>query len=229
MAESITRIESVITEKWKNELASLDEQFEKMKPLIPPNLGIKELDSLLKKISAQVGLAQALVKDTLLELDGKLTQKPVDINSLLEDVLGSTASKEGLGIKIIKNLKQGLPPLMATPNFKKALYYLIKNTFQSMDKTHEEQLTVKTCLSENLEEFIIEISGSSLGIEEELLPHVFELHYSRREGLKINLAVVKQVVDDHDGQVWAENVTEKGKATGAKFTIKLPINRRGTE
>jgi signal transduction histidine kinase len=76
-----------------------------------------------------------------------------------------------------------------------------------------------------------ELEGSSIvmrvrdngnGIEPELLPHVFEMHRhgtDARHGLGIGLALVKCLVELHDGSVEAFS---DGPGLGSEFVVRLP-------
>jgi PAS domain S-box-containing protein len=74
---------------------------------------------------------------------------------------------------------------------------------------------------------VIEISDNGMGISTELLPRIFDLFVQsdrtldRSEGgLGIGLAVVKRLVDMHEGQVIAKSA---GIGQGSTFEIHLPL------
>jgi two-component system sensor histidine kinase ChvG len=58
---------------------------------------------------------------------------------------------------------------------------------------------------------------------------VFERFYtSRPKGAAfggnsgLGLAIARQIIDTHDGRIWAENRVEDGKVIGASFRVTLP-------
>lgn len=62
---------------------------------------------------------------------------------------------------------------------------------------------------------IIRDNGKGIGINE--LPHIFERFYrtdssrnSKKGGSGIGLAIVKKIIDDHKGRIWAESVEGEG-------------------
>ncbi|MCU6707264.1 ATP-binding protein [Paenibacillus sp. J5C_2022] len=74
----------------------------------------------------------------------------------------------------------------------------------------------------------ITVSDNGIGIPSEDLPHIFERFYRvdksrnrKKGGGGLGLAITKSIVENHDGQVWAEsgNVTQ--------LHVLLPINREG--
>jgi signal transduction histidine kinase len=75
-------------------------------------------------------------------------------------------------------------------------------------------------------EAIVRIRDSGIGIDPEILPHVFDLFVqadpsSRRAdaGLGIGLALVRSLVERHGGRV---TVASAGPGQGSEFTVRLP-------
>ncbi len=73
---------------------------------------------------------------------------------------------------------------------------------------------------------VVEIRDDGIGIESGVLPHVFELFTQGRrdrnrlqDGLGIGLALVKQLVELHEGHV---EVDSEGVDTGTRVTVRLP-------
>jgi signal transduction histidine kinase len=71
------------------------------------------------------------------------------------------------------------------------------------------------------------VIDNGIGIEPDFLPHVFE-RFRRgegtgeagQEGLGLGLAIVRQLVELHGGEVRAES---RGRGTGAQFIVTLPV------
>jgi CheY-like chemotaxis protein len=73
----------------------------------------------------------------------------------------------------------------------------------------------------------VAVRDRGIGIEPEMLPHVFELFtQGRREahrahdGLGIGLTLVRNIVDMHGGQVEAHS---DGRGLGSEFVVSLPL------
>jgi signal transduction histidine kinase len=84
---------------------------------------------------------------------------------------------------------------------------------------------VELRLAEKYRQAIIEIEDSGIGIPEADLPHIFERFYqvdsdrSRTTGgFGLGLAIAKQIVEAHGGQIVVSSEVERGTI----FTIKLP-------
>ncbi|MEJ8840058.1 hybrid sensor histidine kinase/response regulator [Ramlibacter sp. AN1133] len=75
---------------------------------------------------------------------------------------------------------------------------------------------------------VITVEDSGVGIPVSLLPRVFDLFAQgdgsmerSQGGLGIGLALVRQLVEMHGGQVEADS---KGPGSGSKFTVRLPVS-----
>lgn len=71
----------------------------------------------------------------------------------------------------------------------------------------------------------VEITDNGPGIDEKDLPHIFERFYradasrnSSKRGSGIGLSIVKVIITEHDGKIWAEST--KGQGSSFYFTLK---------
>jgi CheY-like chemotaxis protein len=76
------------------------------------------------------------------------------------------------------------------------------------------------------EHVVVRVADTGRGIAREMLPHVFDLFVQGRQdlhraqgGLGIGLAVVRSLVESHDGRVTAHSA---GPGAGSTFTVQLP-------
>jgi signal transduction histidine kinase len=78
------------------------------------------------------------------------------------------------------------------------------------------------------ERVVIEVSDSGVGIPADELPHVFDMYYQGENGVRakgsgIGLAIAKEIVEAHSGEITVES--EGGR--GATFRIRLPATAHG--
>lgn len=92
---------------------------------------------------------------------------------------------------------------------------------------YTEEGEIKVVIQEEKNEFLLKISDTGVGIEEEHLPRLFERFYvvdksrSRKlGGTGLGLSIVKHIINLHNGEI--EVVSVKGE--GTTFIISIPKN-----
>jgi len=106
------------------------------------------------------------------------------------------------------------------------LINLIKNALEAMRDTETSEASMLTITSKRgemrngKEYFVLHICDNGPGIDETLLPHLFEPYKTTKiKGTGLGLAIVKRIVEEHDGWVVARNQADRG----ACISIFLPI------
>ena len=107
---------------------------------------------------------------------------------------------------------------------------VIINLLSNAIKFSNEEIgsvSVYTYQNENNIEISIEDNGKGILIDE--LGSIFNKFYQSKNqtilkpvGSGLGLAISKQIVESHNGKIWAENI----KPTGARVTFILPINNK---
>ena len=79
------------------------------------------------------------------------------------------------------------------------------------------QTQINLRLKESGEKFMIEVEDNGRGISKEELPYIFDRFYrvdgarnSKEGGSGIGLSIVKKIIENHDGSVWASSVKHEG-------------------
>ena len=71
-------------------------------------------------------------------------------------------------------------------------------------------------------EFVVTIKDTGKGIDSEMIPKLFTKFASKSDkGTGLGLYICKNIVDAHNGKIWAFN-NRYGK--GATFSFSLPID-----
>ena len=97
---------------------------------------------------------------------------------------------------------------------------LIKNAIEAKKDSSALNIKIKTLLKakEGLVQIIIIDDGN--GFPEEIIDHVFEPYITTKEKSGgLGLAIVQNIIEQHDGQIFASNI----KPHGARITIELSI------
>jgi signal transduction histidine kinase len=97
--------------------------------------------------------------------------------------------------------------------FKRVMQNILSN---ALKHAASEQGLVKLVLRETRTSAIIEVRDNGPGIPEEHLPHIFERFYradasrSNVDGSGLGLAIARQIVEAHDGRIWATSTVGEG-------------------
>ena len=217
----------------KNPLASLrsavatlrfakrDDQREKLLDVIDHD--VRRLDRLVSDISNASRLDSELVKET---------QEEFDLMRLVENLtsyLGADA--ENKGVDFITDLPE-TPVLIHGLEARLAQVFvnLITNAISFCEEGDAIRVWIRT--RENRVLVVVEDTGP--GFPEGALGKVFNRFYSERpandfgNNSGLGLAISKQIVEAHDGAIWAENIrpTQMDATSaplGARFVVGLPL------
>ncbi|MDQ2988399.1 MAG: ATP-binding protein [Pseudomonadota bacterium] len=154
-----------------------------------------------------------------------LEQEPIDIGRIVDESVEQVrpfidARRHRLVIDAA-----GAPAIVAGD--RKRLVQVLTNLLQNAAKFTPEGGTVALRVEARAASVLVSVSDSGIGIDTELLPHVFELFTQGKRssdrsqgGLGLGLALVKSLVVLHGGDV---GVASEGAGKGATFTISLPL------
>ena len=108
------------------------------------------------------------------------------------------------------------------------LYEVIANLLDNAIKfTRKGTISISTDIrsniNNNIDEVIIRIRDTGVGIHSEILPRLFTKFATKSDrGTGLGLFISKGIVEAHGGRIWAENNSD-GK--GATFSFTLPLSK----
>ena len=173
---------------------------------------------------------EALLIDDLLDLTriahGKLElhNDAVDVHATIEHALGISAGDVvGKRIQIIRHFDAREHHCWADPaRLQQVFWNLVKNAAKFTPEGGRIEIATRNTQSHQI---IIEIKDTGIGIDEKLLPRIFDAFEqgggtitSKYGGLGLGLAICKRVIDLHSGTI---NVHSAGPGCGATFTVIL--------
>ena len=124
-------------------------------------------------------------------------------------------------VRVDLDLSGDLPKMQLDRDaISRVLINLIKNAIEAKKDFSALNIKIKTLLKakEGLVQIIIIDDGN--GFPEEIIDHVFEPYITTKEKSGgLGLAIVQNIIEQHDGQIFASNV----KPHGARITIELSI------
>lgn len=108
---------------------------------------------------------------------------------------------------------------------------LIGNAVSFNPPDGEVRVRMKRKFIRGAPHIIVAVSDEGPGIPEENLETIFNRFYTERPGVEnfgknsgLGLSISRQIIEAHNGRIWAENRIDKssGERAGAKFTFEIP-------
>lgn len=183
----------------------------------------------LKTIYRKAEQVDTMINDLLLYAKLDLNQIPfsfekTNIEEFLDDGLQEIEPElERNGIKVLfqSELSRVREIPMDRERMMRVIMNIIDNSRKYMDK---KEGVIIISLRETKSSIIIEIKDNGSGIPQKDVAQIFERFYrsdiarSEIKGSGLGLAIAKQIVEGHDGRIWA--VSREGK--GTSVLISLP-------
>lgn len=148
----------------------------------------------------------------------------IQLNSVVEDIyaLASTHLRHNQ-IAFEFHPDPNLPPVAGLPDqMRQVILNLLMNASEAMPDGG--RLTVTTERISN-HEVSVSVSDTGNGIEEEILPKIFDAFVTNKEtGTGLGLTITYDIIHRHNGRIIAENAP----GGGAKFTFWLPTLEKET-
>lgn len=188
----------------------------------------KALETIERNAKSQAQLIEDIL-DVSRILRGKLNlnKHPIRLESVIELAIDS--------LQPLAEEKSIVLELTCSPNVGQVigdsdrLQQIVWNLLSNAIKFTPEEGKVEVRLESVGDEAQIQIIDSGIGIAPDFLPYVFDRFRQADSsttrsygGLGLGLAIVRHLVEQHGGKVYAEN----NPGEGAKFTVTLPLAQR---
>lgn len=201
--------------------------------LLNRNLPADTAERALRAISRNAR-AQAHLIDDALDVSriiiGKflIEKRPIDLDDVVAgsvEAIGPAAAAKQVEIELA--LPASTVRLTGDPN---RLQQVFANLLANAVKFTPEGGTVRVSVTTAHDGVEVAVRDTGIGIDPEVVPRLFEEFYqqdsstTRRDaGLGLGLAIVRHIVGQHSGTVWAES---EGKDRGSTFIVRLPVRGR---
>lgn len=147
----------------------------------------------------------------------KIEKKPVDVNTIVIDVVASLTEKaRASGIVIETRLDEGLPMIAASPeHVRGVIANLGINAIQAMK--NDGVLRIET--RSGADHLMVVVSDTGDGIPVDLQSQIWEPFFStKKAGTGLGLAIARRILDAHGGRIDLESKPGQG----TKFSVALP-------
>ena len=151
-----------------------------------------------------------------------LQWQPLDVNEVAGDMVrlvGNEARRRGVTLRT--ELGPSLPTVAADREFiQQVMLNLIVNAMDAMDELamEDRRVVVRTRRLDGGVE--VEVSDVGHGIPPEYHTKLFDAFFTtKKDGLGLGLAIVRSIVEAHQGRIWAE----EHSGPGVTFHVTLPV------
>jgi signal transduction histidine kinase len=173
-----------------------------------------------KRLAANIYRAAARMRELLDDLAGascgyKSTCKICNIHDVITAASeAALLAVESQGFKIVHEVPEDLEIPVQRSRIERVFFNLITNALEAMP--HGGQIHIGARKSEN--RVLIEVEDTGPGIPLGIRDRLFQpfVTAGKDHGLGLGLALSRQTVLDHGGDIWTE------PASGARFVISLP-------
>jgi PAS domain S-box-containing protein len=153
--------------------------------------------------------------------------RPTDINMLLIQTLELQKPLiDEAGIRLELELDVRLPTTEADPlRLQQVFVNLMNNARQAIEASPGKgKLVIGTQLvdtGDSTPNIQVRFSDNGPGIPSHVMPHIFEPFYTTKtgNGMGLGLPICQQILEKHDGRIWAE----ENSSSGAILVLELPV------
>jgi len=197
------------------------------------------LEKLEKKDAAIIDKTTQTIMDQVASMDSMVsafanyanTPEIQKTSSSLNMLINKSASlyDNHDGVRVDLDLSGDLPKLQLDQDaISRVLINLIKNAIEAKQGKTLLSINIKSTLKEKDSLVQLTITDDGKGFPSDIIDQVFEPYITtKKKSGGLGLAIVQNIIEQHDGQIFASNV----KPHGARVTIELSIieNPKGTK
>lgn len=189
----------------------------------------EKMENYLKTIYSKAEYVDFMIDDLLLYSKLDLNQIPfnfeeTDIVFYFEYCINETRGellKYGININLLNELKASRKVMIDRERMRRVIINIIDNSRKYMDKNNGE---INIILRETSSSIIVELRDNGKGIEGNDINKIFQRFYrgdearSGSKGSGLGLAIAKQIVEGHEGRIWA--VSHGNEGTSILISLK---------
>ncbi len=207
----------------KNPLTPIQLSAERLQHRLLPE--VSESSAELLKRMTQTITQQVESMKTMVNAFSEYARTPslqlqlTSINHLIKEVAELYHANQQQ-VEIVLQLET-LPDMMIDIHrMRQVIVNLVKNSIEALENQDSPRTLSVSTQHTDMDEILIRIADNGSGIEEALLPQIFDPYVSNKtKGSGLGLAIVKKIIEEHSGSISVRN-SDTGSAI---FTILLPM------
>ncbi len=167
----------------------------------------------------RIQILNKFISDLLSITNRKLLQKSekkyFSLKNLLEEIIKMTENNaQEKNISLIKNIGSSIDNIYGEPS---SVEEVLSNIIQNAVKYSYAGKNVLINVKDKMENVLVEVIDSGMGIPENEIPLIFNEFYraknakaEMKDGTGLGLAISKNIVEDHGGKIWIESKVNVG-------------------
>ena len=150
--------------------------------------------------------------------------KPVDLNSLIADVIQLYAS-DNATVAIDTELDPKAPAIQGdAQQLRQVIHNLLQNAQDAQEGSAQGRVVLRTEYSETSRRVRLIVRDAGTGFPEHILKRAFEPYVTTKlKGTGLGLAVVKKIADEHGARIDISNRVEGGAVQGAQVSLSFAV------
>ncbi len=213
----IGKIASSVGHELRNPLGSIKNVAFFLKKYV--NIEDPTADEYIDTLNDEVRTAENILSDLLnFSKKEKLNKKEVSLAKIVEKALDSATIPERISLK--SKLSRETCKIYADPDkLQQALKNILENSVSSIEKKGE--INIKTEKEDS--QILIKVSDDGQGMSENTKKNMFiPLYTTKTRGLGLGLPVVKDIVENHGGNIDIESSYD----CGTEVVLRIPARRK---
>jgi signal transduction histidine kinase len=149
----------------------------------------------------------------------------VDVKSFFDDAADEYRDElqsKNVSFSYSNTVKPGVKIIADVEQIQRVMNNIVGNSLKYMDKDEKK---IRLCVQDINDEIQVEITDNGMGIDKKNIARIFDRFYrtdssrnSSRGGSGIGLSIVKKIIEDHGGRVWAKS--KEGEGTSMFFVLR---------
>jgi len=235
--DAIERFAADVSHEIKNPLTSLRSAVETAARLHDP----ADQQKLMAIILDDVQRLDRLITDIsdASRVDSEMSRAEMETVSLtgmlraISEITNAGAEDDPTAVRLATRLPQDEP--LDCQGIEGRLVQVFRNLIENARSFSPPGARVRLSAHRENDRAIVTVEDDGPGIPEGKLTAIFDRFYSQRPEAEkfgthsgLGLSISKQIIEAHDGEIFAENrYGANGGVIGARFTVRLPLTRRG--